>query len=550
MISGLSPIGGWNASPSHPPRFDPAGLTAAAREVRRPVHLVRDGVAGPVGVAWAGEVTGQVPLNGRAFPLLATLPALYPEWLGDRAFLAAHGVRFPYVAGAMANGIATEELVVAMAQAGMLAFFGAAGLLPDRVERALERIERALGGSDASLSPPPYGANLIHAPNEPALEDAICDLYLRRGLRRASASAFVDLTPAVVRFAAAGLTAGPDGRVRRRHRLFAKVSRVEVARRFLSPAPGPILDALLHDGRLTPEEARLARRVPVAEDVTVEADSGGHTDGQALGAVFPVLQALRDRIVEEEGYAVAPRLGAAGGLGTPASVAAAFGLGAAYVLTGSINQAAVESGLSAEGRRLLAEAATDDVCMAPAADMFEQGVQVQVLRRGTMFAPRARRLYELYVAHEGLDDLPPEARAKLETDVFQLPLAEVWARTEAYFRSRDPGEIDRAARDPRHRMALVFRWYLGLSSRWAIEGTPERRLDYQIWCGPAMGAFNAWTQGSFLASPERRGVVQIALNLLEGAAVLTRAHQLRTYGAPVPADAFRFVPRPLETAPR
>jgi hypothetical protein len=42
--------------------------------------------------------------------------------------------------------------------------------------------------------------------------------------------------------------------------------------------------------------------------------------------------------------------------------------------------------------------------------------------------------------------------------------------------------------------------------------------------------------------------VSITLNLLEGAAVVTRAHQLRTYGAPVPAAAFDFRPRPLRNA--
>jgi hypothetical protein len=87
-----------------------------------------------------------------------------------------------------------------------------------------------------------------------------------------------------------------------------------------------------------------------------------------------------------------------------------------------------------------------------------------------------------------------------------------------------------------------------LSSRWAIRGEPARRLDYQIWCGPAMGAFNAWTRGSFLEAPARRTVVQIALNLLEGAAALTRAHQLRATGVVVPAEAFRFRPRPFDVA--
>ena len=96
-------------------------------------------------------------------------------------------------------------------------------------------------------------------------------------------------------------------------------------------------------------------------------------------------------------------------------------------------------------------------------------------------------------------------------------------------------------------MALCFRWYLGLSSRWAISGDPARRMDYQIWCGPAQGAFNDWVKGSFLEPVGQRSVVQMALNLLEGAAVLTRAQQLRSHGLPVPSEAFRFVPRPLDS---
>ena len=94
-------------------------------------------------------------------------------------------------------------------------------------------------------------------------------------------------------------------------------------------------------------------------------------------------------------------------------------------------------------------------------------------------------------------------------------------------------------------MALIFRWYLGNSSRWAVEGDTTRRTDYQLWAEPAIGAFNRWTAGSFLAEPGERSVTQIALNLLEGAAVVTRAHQARTFGVAVPPQAFTFVPRRL-----
>ncbi|MGH8791214.1 MAG: 2-nitropropane dioxygenase, partial [Stackebrandtia sp.] len=277
---------------------------------------------------------------------------------------------------------------------------------------------------------------------------------------------------------------------------------------------------------------------------TVEADSGGHTDNRPLGSLLPRIAALRDGAVRRHGCRI--RVGAAGGLGTPQSVAAAFAAGADYVLTGSINQAAVESGLSAEGKTMLAAADIADVVMAPAADMFELGIQVQVLSRGTMFAPRAGRLYEIYREYPSLEAVPAAERDKLERRTLHATLDEAWEETRRFWQRRDPAVAKRAEADPKHRMALVFRWYLGKSSRWAIDGDVSRRADYQIWCGPAMGAFNTWTEDSFLADPHNRTVVQIARNLLEGAAAITRAQQLRASGLPVPPSAFRYTPRLLE----
>jgi PfaD family protein len=215
------------------------------------------------------------------------------------------------------------------------------------------------------------------------------------------------------------------------------------------------------------------------------------------------------------------------------------------VLTGSINQSAIESGLSNEGKCMLAEAGIADVGMAAAADMFELGVKLQVLKRGTMFSVRANKLYELYRDHASLEAIPAAARGELETKILGAPIDTVWRETERFWQGRDPSQAEKARADAKHRMALVFRWYLGKSSRWAIAGEGPRRADYQIWCGPAMGAFNAWVAGSFLEPLQNRGVVQIALNLMEGAAVITRAQQLRSHGVPVPAATFDFRPRPL-----
>jgi PfaD family protein len=215
-------------------------------------------------------------------------------------------------------------------------------------------------------------------------------------------------------------------------------------------------------------------------------------------------------------------------------------------MTGSINQACVESGTSDAVRQMLAAAGQADVAMAPAADMFEMGVKVQVLKRGTMFAMRAGKLYDLYKSYESLDAMPALQRAALERDYFRCPCEDVWRQTRDYFLRRDPAQAERGERDPKHKMALVFRWYLGQASRWANAGDPSRQVDYQVWCGPSMGAFNEWAKGSFLEDFRERRVGEVAHNILTGAAYLTRVHSLRCQGISVAPPAAAFAPRRLE----
>lgn len=465
----------------------------------------------------------------------AAAPALPPENLGDASFRADHHLKYAYVAGAMANGIGSVEIVEAMARAGMLGFFGAAGLSLQRIEAAIDRLQ--------AHELQPVGFNLIHSPNEPRHEADTVALYLKRGVRLVEASAYLALTPPVVRYRVTGLKRGPDGQVVAPNRIVAKVSRVEVATRFFSPPPEKILRELVAANQITAQEAELAAEIPVAQDLTAEADSGGHTDNRPLIALLPTMLVLRDQLQQQFGDRIRLRVGAAGGLATPQGIAAAFALGAAYVLTGSINQACVESGSSDITRKMLAEAGQADVIMAPAADMFEMGVKVQVLKRGTLFAMRAAKLFELYRTCASIEAIPAVERVRLEKELFRVPVEAIWSECETFWKARDPAQLERAGRDPKHKMALVFRWYLGMSSRWANAGEPSRQVDYQVWCGPAMGAFNEWTKGSFLANPANRKVAVVARNLMHGAAVETRAHILTCQGVSLPPEVTRIVPR-------
>jgi trans-AT polyketide synthase, acyltransferase and oxidoreductase domains len=283
----------------------------------------------------------------------------------------------------------------------------------------------------------------------------------------------------------------------------------------------------------------------MADDITVEADSAGHTDNRPLVCLLPSILSLRDQIQEQYHYSNPVRVGAAGGIGTPQAALAAFMMGAAYVMTGSINQSCVEAAASEHTKQLLAQAEMTDIMMAPAADMFEMGVRLQVLKRGTLFPVRAQKLYELYRNYDSVEAIPEPEKAQIEKQIFRRSLETVWEDTVTFFQQRDPEQIIKANQNPKRKMALIFRSYLGLSSRWSNTGESGREIDYQIWCGPTMGAFNDWVRGSYLADPRDRRVVDVAYHILRGTAFLYRLQSLQVQGLHMPQHYTQYKPEPI-----
>jgi len=530
-------LGWWQPAQNLPATSDPAIFEALLR-VTRPLFLIE--LDGNTAVAQEGTVTigDRKPSGSDVMALIGYAPALHPKALGDPGFKEAHHLRYAYVAGAMANAITSVDMVEETGRAGMIGFFGAAGLLPDEIEAAIDVLQQRMGSR-------PYGFNLIHSPTDPELEAATVDLYIRRGVNLVSASAYLDLTFPLVCYRVNSIYRDVNGNVVCPNKIIAKVSRVEVARKFFAPPPEKHLRQLLDRKMISSEQAAMAAEIPMADDVTAEADSGGHTDNRAALTLLPTMLALRDEITTKYDYENPVRVGLAGGIATPDSTAAAFAMGAAYVLTGSVNQSCVEAGTSDTVRRMLAEADQADVSMAPSADMFELGVKVQVLKRGTMFSLRAAKLYELYSQYNSYEEIPTHQREILQRDLFRCSFQEEWEQTKKFFAQRDPKQIALAEEKPKHKMSLVFRSYLGRSSTWAINGDHARKIDYQIWCGPAIGAFNQWVKGTFLETCENRKTVTVAMNLLFGAAVTTRVNWLRHQGISLPRGSGTFFPLEL-----
>ena len=217
----------------------------------------------------------------------------------------------------MANGIANENIVAALAKEGMLGFFGSAGLPISRVATAIANLKEKLGDES-------FGVNLIHAPSETNWEWDLVRLLIDEDISIVEASAFMALTLPLVYYRVKGIHRNERGDIIAPNRVVAKASRVEVAEKFFSPPPESMLRQLYEDGYITANEANLGQEIPVAQFLTAEADSGGHTDNRPAITMFPIMKALKDRLQNLYDYQKPLCLGMAGGISTPSSAAGFF----------------------------------------------------------------------------------------------------------------------------------------------------------------------------------------------------------------------------------
>jgi trans-AT polyketide synthase/acyltransferase/oxidoreductase domain-containing protein len=447
------------------------------------------------------------------------------ESLGSDAFKQEYHLKYAYVTGAMVKGIASKELVVKMGKAGLMGFFGTGGLKLPKIEEAIQFIQQELKDGQA------YGMNFLHNPGDPQLEDDTVDLYLKYGIKNIEAAAFMQITPALVRYRLKGLRRESTGKISATHKIMAKISRPEIAQIFLSPPPERIIKKLLEANQISQQEMELAKNLPMADEICVEADSGGHTDMGIMSVLLPTIIRQRDELMNQYRYAKPVRVGAAGGIGTPEAAATAFILGADFILTGSINQCTVEAGTSDAAKDILQQLNVQDTDYAPAGDMFELGAKVQVVRKGVFFPARANKLYDLYRHYNSLDEIDNKTKKQIQDKYFHRSFEDVYAETKAYYSQHMPEEIEKAERNPKHKMALIFKWYFVHTMRLAMRGSAEQKVDYQIHCGPAIGAFNQWVKGTALENWRNRHVDEIADKLMQGTAELLsqRCQELKRF---------------------
>ncbi len=431
--------------------------------------------------------------------------------LGSQSFLKHHQIKYPYVAGSMCQGISSDKLVIKMAQSGFLAFIGSYGLSLDEVEKLIESCARALGSQQN------YGVNIHNQSVDLDKQRAMWELCIKYHVPCVEVSGFDHISLSLILYRIKGLSRAAD-QIAIKHKIFLKTTRLDTAALFMQPAPLHLLDKLLAERQITPDEHLMAQSVSVADDICVEGDGGWKTDQVSALVKLPEVMRLRDQQSQLLNSPV--RVGCSGGIGTPEAVAAVFMLGADFILTGSINQCTVESNTSDHTKQLLSKINSEDTCYVPAGDLFESGARAQVVRKGFYFPARAQKLYDLYRVHSDIDDLSVQDIKQIEKHFFARSMTSVYQEIIA---TKDNHAIKKMNESKKYKMAEIFKWYFDYAQKLSMQGVKQEQDNYQIYCGPALGAFNQWAAGTAFESWQNRQVDKIALSLLEDASAFLKS---------------------------
>ena len=200
------------------------------------------------------DALAKSPEGGR--PLAARGPVsgrgITAQSLGSAEFKSAYGVKYAYASGAMYRGIASSQMVVRMAKAGMLSFLGTGGLPLTKIAEEIAAIQSQLKNGEA------FGVNLLFQPSEPWIEEEQVDFYIKERIRCAEVSAYMQsLSAPLVKYRLSGAVRNGDGTVTVPNKVLAKLSRPEVATAFLSPPPPALVAQLREQNKITAAEAEI-----------------------------------------------------------------------------------------------------------------------------------------------------------------------------------------------------------------------------------------------------------------------------------------------------
>ncbi|MFS0762814.1 ACP S-malonyltransferase [Peribacillus phoenicis] len=420
--------------------------------------------------------------------------------IGDQEFCEDYNVIYPYVIGSMHKGISSPNLVAKMAQNGFLSFLGTGSLEINEVEKIILETKKIVREGQN------FGCNLVANIHNSFKEDEIINLFLKHNISSIEASGFWTISPSLLKFRAKGLRLSENGEILIKNKILIKLSRVETAMEFLSVPPQPLIDQLIKKGQITFDEARMLQQVPLVDDICVMGDSGGETSQANLNLLLPTIIRLRDESTREKSLNKRVRIGAGGGIGTPEAAAIAFLLGADFVLTGSINQCTVEAETSNLVKDMLQKVDLHDTSYVPSANDLEVRGQTQVVKKGVFFPARANKLYDLLKQYKNISDMDSKTKEMIEKKYLNEGIQTILRYEEQVSTDNRPTS--------NNTMQTILKFYLNNTVQLAINGESSQKVNFNIYCGPALGAFNRWVKGTELEEWNNRHIDVISRKIM------------------------------------
>jgi PfaD family protein len=447
--------------------------------------------------------------------------------LGSSQFKEAHQLKFAYGVTPFEREVCTVDMVSKLLCDGYLAFAPTDFLTIDEIS---EKICQLRQGADSKAIGLGYR---FHAYNND-YEQKRMALAIEEDISRIYISGYLRASKSMIHYRVKGMKKRPDGAIEVPHSIFARVTDSAIALYFASPPPADILDELLSEGLITSEEADLGSKMPISQDLIVEPELNKGGLKQDLFSLYPSVKAeLRAKMVSRN----APvRVGVSGEIATPEAVAAAFRMGADFVLTGLVNSLTVEAGGSLKRRNLLFKTTSTDVTYAPSYEFLDSELPVTVTRFGTMFATKAKRMEDILRTTVSFSGLSESDRQFMEKNVFQKSLAEAYESSIEFCKKWWPDQVKSSSSD-KVKAAMLMKHWLFTTTQMAFDGIDNRELDYQVRADGGIVAFNKWRIGSVFDDEDKLSVIQLSKNLMEGALVISRMRSLREMGVDILPEA-------------
>lgn len=419
-------------------------------------------------------------------------------------FNIEYGLKYPYLAGGMERGISSKEMVVKCGKDNILSFLGTKRMDIEKVKQSIIYIKERLSKGE------PFGVNITYDSFDTELAPKVIDLCLEYNVKNVEVSGYYDIPNYIIRYKLKNIKQEKN-KVICDNKVFLKVDRLSDIDRWIGTISEKVLNSLLEDNFITNEEKMLSKCISIIDALTIKCEVGGNQNRNDILNTLPMAIKIRDSQVKEHSYDNNIYVGASGNIGTPEAVAIAFILGADYVVTGSINQCSVEADCSDSIKDLLQQARIEDTIYVPDAEKFEIGGKVQVLKRGVMFPSRANKLYELYKYYDSYYQIDEKSRKHIEKNYFMKTFNEYYEECK---KSLSSEKIDIIEKDEKKKMALVFKTYLMEAALYGQKGIEEQRMNFEIYCSPALGAFNEYCKGGELDNWRKRSVTKIAEALM------------------------------------